>query len=311
MHLSDRKLGYSFSNRFRAFQSLGYDNPNLNLNLPLNFDYVNHQIRIRDGDEWKTAFKTREGLYEWLVITFGLTNAPSTFMRIMNHLLRPFIGTSVVVYFDDILVYSANLEMHIQHLREVLLVLRQEKLYANLKKCTFMVDKVLFLGYVVSKEGISVDNNKVAAVKSWPAPRTLQEIRSFHGFASFYRRFIPQFSTIMAPITECMKGGYFSWNQEAEQAFENIKKKLSSAPLLVLPDFSKPFELSCDASKVGIGAVLSQGGKPIAYFSEKLSGSRLNFSTYDLEFYAIIQALKHWRHYLIHKELVCTQTMIH
>ncbi|KAI9174071.1 hypothetical protein LWI28_011480 [Acer negundo] len=233
-----------------------------------------HQIRIRPGDEWKTAFKTREGLYEWLVMPFGLSNAPSTFSRVMNQALRPFIGKFVVVYFDDILIYSANPELHLQHIREVLCVLRREKFVAAAKKCVFMTPKVLFLGYVISGEGLQVDESKIEAVRQWPQPKTITEVRSFHGLASFYHRFIPHFSSIMAPVTECMKGVKFQWTTEAEEGFQQIKEKLTTAPILVLPDFSQPFELHSDASKVGIGAVLSQGGKPVAYFSEKLSGSR-------------------------------------
>ena len=263
-----------------------------------------HQIRIKDGDEWKTAFKTREGLYEWLVMPFGLSNAPSTFMRAMNELLRRFIGKCVVVYFDDILIYSPSIELHLQHLREVLEVLRKEKFYAAVKKCSFMTDKVLFLGYVVSKDGILVDQSKVEAIKSWPMPRSLQEVRSFHGLVSFYRRFIQNFSSIMAPITDCMKSGKFSWTEEATVAFQAIKEKLVTAPVLTLPDFNKPFELHCDASKVGIGAVLSQEGRPVAFYSEKLNGSKVNYSTYDVEFYVVVQALKHWRSYLAHNEFI-------
>ena len=206
-----------------------------------------YQIRIRLGDEWKTAFKTREGLYEWLVMPFGLSNAPSTFMRVMNQALRPFIGKCVVVYFDDILIYSADPSQHLHNLREVLTVLRTEKLFATMKKCVFMTPKVLFLGYVISDEGLQVDETKVESVRQWPRPTTLTEVRSFHGLASFYRRFIPHFSSIMAPITDCMKGGKFMWTDEAEQAFEQIKKRLTSAPILVLPDFHQPFELHSDA----------------------------------------------------------------
>ena len=148
-----------------------------------------YQIRVRPGDEWKTAFKTREGLYEWLVMPFGLSNAPSTFMRVMSQLLRPFISRFVVIYFDDILIYSANQEEHLQHVKEVLSVLRREKFYAATKKCIFMSPKVLFLGYVISGAGLEVDEAKVQAVREWPTPKSLTEVRSFHGLASFYRHF--------------------------------------------------------------------------------------------------------------------------
>jgi hypothetical protein len=263
-----------------------------------------HQIRVRVSDEWKTAFKTREGLYEWLVMPFGLSNAPSTFMRVMNQIFRPFIGKSVVVYFDDILIYSSDPETHIQHIREVLLVLQQEKFYAAPAKCSFMTDSVLFLGYVVSKDGLAVDESKVTAVRDWPLPTTLHEVRSFHGLVSFYRRVIHNFSTILAPITECMKAGKFSWNEAATNAFELIKVKLTTAPLLVLPNFDIPFELHCDASKIGIGAVLSQLSRPVAYFSEKLKSAQLNYSTYDIEFYALVQSLKHWSSYLAYNDFI-------
>lgn len=270
----------------------------------LNLKSGYHQIRIKPGDEWKTAFKTREGLFEWLVMPFGLSNAPSTFMRVMNQALRPFIGRFVVVYFNDILIFSSTMSQHLEHLRDVLKVLRQEKLFAALKKCEFGVSEVLFLGYVVSATGLKVDPKKIEAIASWPIPTTLTETRSFHGLASFYRRFVPNFSTITAPITDCMKGSSFFWTPAASQAFDEIKRRLTSAPILVLPDFASPFELHCDASKLGIGAVLSQKGRHISYYSEKLNGSRVRYSTYDVELYAVVQAVRHWRHYLFHQEFV-------
>jgi hypothetical protein len=263
-----------------------------------------HQIRIRPGDEWKTAFKTRAGLFEWLVMPFGLTNAPSTFMRVMTQLLRPFIDKFVVVYFDDILIFSRNFSEHLQHIRQVMEVLRFESLFINLKKCTFAQDSVLFLGFIISAQGISVDSSKIQAITDWPIPTNVHDVRSFHGLASFYRRFIKDFSAIMGPIIECTKVGSFSWSPAAQQAFEVIKSKLTETPVLKLPDFAQPFEVACDASHVGIGGVLSQQRHPIAYFSEKLNETRRRYPAYDLELYAIIQSLKYWRHYLINREFV-------
>nr|GEW03622.1 putative reverse transcriptase domain-containing protein [Tanacetum cinerariifolium] len=230
-----------------------------------------YQICLRLGDEWKTAFKTCEGLYKWLVMPFGLLNVPSTFMRVMNQLFRPFIGKIVVVYFDDILIYSASFNEHVTHVRQILTLLRKDIFYAATKKCVFMTPKVLFLGYVVSGDAIRVDESKVAAVQEWPTPTTITEFWSFHGLASFYRRFIPNFSAIMAPLTDCMKGKSFVWTEEAELAFQVVKEKLTTAPIL---------------------------------FSEKLTEPKSRYTTYDLEFYAVVQAVKHWRHYLFHKEFV-------
>ena len=164
-----------------------------------------HQIRIRPGDECKTAFKTKSGLYEWLVMPFGLSNAQSTFMRVMNQVLNPLIGHCVVVYFDDILIYSKSEEEHMHHLRATLLVLHENEMRINLKKCSFLTNSVLFLGYIVSSEGIKVDDAKVKAIKDWPVPRNVHEVRSFHGLASFYRRFIRSFSSLAGPMTDCIR----------------------------------------------------------------------------------------------------------
>nr|KYP34098.1 Retrovirus-related Pol polyprotein from transposon 17.6 [Cajanus cajan] len=226
-----------------------------------------HQIRIKKGDEWKTAFKTKFGLYEWLVMPFGLTNAPSTFMRLMNHVLRECIGKFVVVYFDDILIYSRSQDDHLGHLREVMMILRENQLFANLEKCTFCVDHVVFLGFIVSKNGVQVDPEKIKAIQEWPKPKNVSEVRSFHGLASFYRRFVPNFSSIASPLNELVKKDIlFEWTSKHDQAFQLLKDQLTNAPILALPNFEKTFELECDASGVGIGAVLLQGGHPIAYF---------------------------------------------
>jgi hypothetical protein len=170
-----------------------------------------HQIRMKEGDEWKTAFKTKYGLYEWLVMPFGLTNAPSTFLRLMNHVLRAFIGQFVDFHFDDILIYSKEIDEHIGHLRQVLNVLRKESLYASLKKCNFCIDRIVFLGYVVSVKGIEMDE----VIQEWPAPRSITDVRSFHGLASFYRRFVKDFSMIASLLTEIIKKVVgFKWGEE-------------------------------------------------------------------------------------------------
>jgi hypothetical protein len=192
-----------------------------------------HQIRMKEGNEWKTVFKTKYGLYEWLVMPFGLTNAPSTIIRLMNHVLRAFIGRFVVVYFDDILIYSKNLEEHVMHLKSVLEILRKERLFANLKKCTFCMDKLVFLGFVVSKRGIEVDEEKVKAIQEWPTPTTISQVRSFHGLASFYRRFVHDFSSLTAPLIEVIKKNVaFKWGKEQEKAFKTLLKHLKLSEML-------------------------------------------------------------------------------
>eukprot|EP00253_Pinus_taeda_P029193 PITA_29193 len=265
-----------------------------------------HQIRIREGDEWKTAFKTNEGLYEWRVMPFGLSKAPSTFMRLMNEVLKEFIGKFVIVYLDDILVYSRSKEEHLRHLNYFLQKLQQEKLLLNLKKCVFMKEELVYLGFVISAEGLKMDPEKVKAIVEWPSPKSVFEVRSFHGLASFYRKFIKNFSKINAPIIETIKKDKqpFKWIVEAERNFQLLKKKITEKPVLVLPDFNKTFQVKCDASVEAIGGVLSQEDRPIAYFSEKLNDAKKKYSSYDKEFYAVVQALKKWQHYLMSKEFI-------
>jgi hypothetical protein len=193
-----------------------------------------HQIRIKEGNEWKATIKTKYGLYEWLVMPFGLTNAPSTFMCLMNHVLRAFIGKFMVMYFDDILIYCKNLTVHLDHLRNVLSVLCSEKLYANLKKCAFNMEKIMFLGYVVTAQGIEMDEEKVMAIQGWPTPKLVSEVRSFHRLASFYKHFVKDFSTIVATVNEVVKKSVgFKWEEEQELAFVLLKEKLCSATCFV------------------------------------------------------------------------------
>ena len=188
---------------------------------------------------------------------FRLSNTPSTFMRLMNQVLKPFIGKFMVFYFDDIQIYSKTEAAHYNDVQEVLIVLLANELFINLKKCIFFTYKLLFLGYVVSVDGICVDEDNVRAVKKWPTPKTISDMRCFHGLVTYYRRFVRDSSNIVAPITECLKKGKFSWGKEAIKSFALIKKKLSTALVLVLPNFDKVFQVECDASMVGIGDVLS------------------------------------------------------
>ncbi|KAI0499355.1 hypothetical protein KFK09_020258 [Dendrobium nobile] len=238
-----------------------------------------HQIRVRQGDEWKTAFKTKEGLHEWKVMPFGLCNAPSTFMRLMNEVLKPFLDKCCVVYFDDILVFSSTISDHVEHLKKIFESLRNSKLFLNAAKCQFATSRVHFLGFILSVEGVHVDPRKTSAIADWPTPQSISDIRSFHGLANFYRRFVKGFSIIMSPITDALKAKSFVWTEAQQHSFDAIKLALTSAPVLALPDFTKPFQVDTDASATGVGAVLSQNDKPIEFFSEKLSSARQKWSS--------------------------------
>ncbi|KAD6795956.1 hypothetical protein E3N88_06852 [Mikania micrantha] len=258
-----------------------------------------HQLKIKDSDISKSAFRTRYGHYEFVVMPFGLTNAPAVFMDLMNRVFHDFLDKFVIVFIDDILVYSKSKEDHEEHLRTVLEILRQKKLYAKFSKCDFWLDKVAFLGHVISAEGIMMDPSKVEAITKWPTPTSVTEIRSFLGLAGYYRRFVEGFSKIVLPLTQLLrKGVKYSWNDEREKSFQELKKRLVSAPILSLPSGTGGYQIYSDASKKGLGCVLMQHGKVIAYASRQLKPYEVNYPTHDLELAAVIFALKIWRHYL-------------
>ncbi|KAJ4961944.1 hypothetical protein NE237_021854 [Protea cynaroides] len=258
-----------------------------------------HQLKIKAGDISKTAFKTRYGHYEFLVMSFGLTNAPASFMELMNRVFHDMLDTSVIVFIDDILVYSKDMEAHTTHLRVALQWLRKEKLYAKFKKCEFWLKEVAFLGHVVSEDGIKVDPSKIAAIVGWEAPKSVVEIRSFLGLAGYFRRFVEDYSRIAVPLTRLTKKGQkFMWIDECEKCIQTLKSRLVSAPILTIPEPSVPFTLYTDASGLGIGCVLMQGEQVIAYASRQLKEHEKNYPTHDLELAAVIHAIKTWRQYL-------------
>ena len=258
-----------------------------------------HQLRVKEGDIHKTAFRTRYGHYEFVVMPFGLTNAPAAFMDLMNRVFQPYLDRFVVVFIDDILVYSETEAKHDEHLRTVLQVLREKELYAKFSKCEFWLREVTFLGHGFSTEGIKVDPRKIEAILEWKPPRSVSKIWSFLGLAGYYRRFVEGFSVMAAPLTKLIRKGVpFVWTEKQQKAFDRLKKVLTEAPVLIQPVSGKDFTVYSDASHVGLGCVLMQEGKVVAYASRQLKAHEVNYPTHDLELAAVIFALKIWRHYL-------------
>jgi hypothetical protein len=239
-----------------------------------------HQIKIKPCDIPKMAFSTRYGLYEYLVMSFGLTNAPAYFMYLMNSVFMPELDKFVVVFIDDILIYSKNNEDHANHIRIVLQRLRDHRLYAKFSKCEFWLDSVKFLGHTISSEGISVDPTKVQEVMDWKPPTSVHQIRSFLGLAGYYRRFILDFSKIAKPMTELLKKeAKYQWDDKCDEAFHTLRKLLTTAPVLAQPDNTQPFDVYCDASGTGLGCVLMQNDRVIAYASRALRNYEQNCHT--------------------------------
>ncbi|KAI3686448.1 hypothetical protein L1987_80124 [Smallanthus sonchifolius] len=262
------------------------------------------QLKIKEEDIPKTTFRTRYGHYEFLVMPFGLTIAPAVFMDLMNRVCRLYLDKFVIVFIDDILIYSQTKEEHEHHLKSIFELLRNEKRYAKFSKCEFRIREVHFLGHVINKKGIHVVPTKIEAIKNWETPGTPTEVRQFLGLAGYYRRFIENFSKIALPLTTLtQKDKKFDWTDKQESAFQLLKqkkkkKKICSTPILSLPEGTDNFIVYCDASHQGLGCVLMQEEKVIAYASRQLKVHEKNYTTHDLKLGAVVFALKIWRHFL-------------
>jgi hypothetical protein len=262
-----------------------------------------NQVRIHQDDIEKTAFRTRYGHYQYKVMPFGLTNAPATFQALVQDILRPLLDICVIVYIDDILIYSQNEKEHTQHIRQVLKILRKHKMYGNMAKCEFFKESVEYLGHVISSKGISTDPKKVEAVKQWPIPTNIKEMQSFLGLCNYYRRFIEGYSKIAAPLTDLThKDTPFLWTSQTTEAFEDLKRRMTEAPVLCIPDPELPFTVTTDASDFAVGAVLmqdkGQGPQPVAFTSRKMNSHERNYAAHEKETLAIMHALIKWRVYL-------------
>ncbi|KAG7588776.1 Reverse transcriptase domain [Arabidopsis suecica] len=263
-----------------------------------------HQVRMHPSDIPKTAFRTHNGHYEYLVMPFGLCNAPSTFQALMNEIFRPLLRKSVLVFFDDILIYSSLWSEHLQHVCEVFTLLRQHKLAVKYKKCEFGQGELEYLGHIIFSDGVKVDRTKIAAMLDWPQPTTVTELRGTLGLTGYYRKFVRDYGLIARSLTNLLRKGQFGWNAEAEEAFTKLKQALTTTPTLALPDFSLPFVIQTDASGEGFGAVLSQNEKPIAFMSRTFGISKKSWSTYAREMLAIVIAIRTWRPYIIGRRFI-------
>uniref|UniRef100_A0A4W5K0J5 Gypsy retrotransposon integrase-like protein 1 n=1 Tax=Hucho hucho TaxID=62062 RepID=A0A4W5K0J5_9TELE len=266
----------------------------------------NNLVRIREEDEWKMAFSTTSGHYEYLVMPYGLMNAPSVFQAFVDEIFRDLHGQGVVVYIDDILIYSATRAEHVSLVRRVLGRLLEHDLYFKAEKCLFFQQSVSFLGFRISTSGVEMESDRISVVRNWPTPTTVKEVQRFLGFANYYRRFIRGFGQVAAPITSLLKGGpvRLQCSAEAARAFGHLKALFTSAPVLAHPDPTLAFIVEVDASEAGIGAVLSQRSgappklRPCAFFSKKLSPAERNYDVGDRELLAVVKALKAWSNWL-------------
>jgi len=265
-------------------------------------------VRIKPGDEWKTAFRCALGHFEFNVMPFGLTNAPAIFQSMMTDIFRDILDIYVVVYIDDLLIFSTSIDSHVSHVREVLGRLRTHRLFAKLSKCTFHASDVEFLGFVISGSGISMAQDNVDAIKAWPTPKNVRGVQSFLGFVNFYRKFIRDFANLSSPMTNLTeKDVSWAWSGICQDAFDALKVAVSSAPCLSHPRFDLPFVLETDASKFAVGAVLSQPTSidsmndlcPVGFYSRKLSPAEVNYDVHDKELLAIICAFDHWSHFFL------------
>jgi hypothetical protein len=263
-----------------------------------------HQIRMHEDSIEKTAFKTRYGHYEFVVMPFGLTNAPATFQSVMNSILDPFMDRFVLVYLDDILIYSKSMVEHVEHLKSVLAALREHKFYCKRSKCQFGSQQVEYFGHLLTPQGIMVDPRKVAAIRDWPDPTNVSQLRGFLGLVQYYDAFVDHFADHAFPLTELLKKDV-AWVWEGPQihAFSMLKDLVSSPPCLLMPDLDKPFVVHVDASGYALGAVLQQdqghGLQPVAFESRKLQPPERKLAPYDRELLALIHALLKWKHLLI------------
>jgi hypothetical protein len=263
-----------------------------------------HQVRMDPNDIEKTAFHTHEGLFEFLVMPFGLTNAPATFQALMNEALRPFLRRFVLVFFDNILIYSSSWVEHLRHLHLVFTKLQDQRLVVKRSKCAFGARTVAYLGHVISEAGVAMDAAKVQAVLEWPRPRSVRDVRGFLGLAGYYRRFIKNYGAIAEPLTRLLRKTGFRWSDEAVAAFRALQLALTSAPVLQLPDFDRAFVVECDALGSGVGVMLHQGGGPIAFFSRQIATRHAKLAAYERELMRLVQAVRHWRAYLWGREFV-------
>ena len=265
------------------------------------------QIKVADQDRKKTAFSTPDGHYQFTRMPFGLTNAPATFQRAMNTILAGLSWTDCLVYLDDIIVVGKTIEEHNRRLEQVLQRLEAAGLKLNVKKCHLVQEQSVILGHVVSKEGISTDPEKVKMLKEWPIPHNISSLRSFLGCAGYYRQFVPNYARIAEPLYRLeRKGTVFNWNEGCQEAFQILKTRLTTAPILSYPRRDSSFMLDTDASDSRIGAVLSQcqgkDEKVISYAARSLSKAERNYSTTRKELLALVWAMEHFSPYLIGKQ---------
>jgi ABC-type transporter MlaC component len=263
-----------------------------------------HQVRVKEEDQFKTAFKTHHGHYQFKVMPFGLTNAPSTFQCLMNELLKPYLRKFVMVFLDDILIYSPTLAQHEEHIQQVLEILKVHQIYLKRSKCSFAKTSLEYLGHIISAQGVATDPAKTEAMLQWPRPLTVTELRGFLGLTGYYRKFVRHYGIIAKPLTQLLKKKSFEWSAVADKAFSALKTAMMCTPVLALPNFQEVFTIETDACADGVGAVLMQKGQPIAFLSKAFGEKHKHLSIYDKEFLALLMAVDKWKQYIQHQEFI-------